>query len=487
MFFKVQLLQLQDTNSTKLILRNTLVNLQVYFLCWIIFSHQVSSIMSSSTIRQICGSLIVSLIHLLAGASIPLSSIIIPSLEMSDEEISWFASIITLGILVGSLAGCIYCDLIGRKKSLMIDCCGFLIGFTIIGFGGNDILMLCVGRFITGFFFGTMKCSMMVYICEFSQPRLRGLMGGLNMLVFMIGFSFHFLLNMMCHWTIVTLSLCVPAVLAFLGLALLQESPVWLMRRKGKETAEKSLKFFRGENSDIINELEEIKQSIAMTEESQGSKLSMFKNKVFYRPFSYLCFVMVALQWSSYPVLGTYMITIFKLTGSTFDPKISSLIVCFVRIIFALFTSSLLLHFPRRCIYFLAASITCLSLFLLGGFCYAASLYDLHDSFKILPLVFIIFIYIGFSLGYGTISIILQGEVFPPNMRSIGCGIILCFEMISAFTAIKTSGFIISCIGLHGLFCVYSAVVFLVILLAVFFMPETKDKTLAEIQKKYLE
>ena len=389
--------------------------------------------MFTSATRQIGGSLVVSLIHLLAGSSIPLSSIIIPDLEMSKEEISWFASIITLGIILGSVAGCVYCDIIGWRTSLIIDCFGYLAGFLIMGFGGKNIYMLCSGRFLTGFFLGTMKCSMMVYICEFSQPQYRGLMGGLNMLVFMIGFTFPFLLIMVCHWTVVTLSLSVPSILAILGLFLLQESPVWLMRRKGEDRAMKSLRFFRGDDCDVTKELEDIKESIANASENKQSKLSMMKSKSFYRPFLYLSCVMVALQWSSYPVLGTYMITIFQKTGSAFDPNVSSLIVCSVRIIFAAFTSSLLLKFPRRSIYFIAASISCLSLLLLGCFCYASQLYNLPETLKILPLIFIIFIYIGFSLGYGTISIILQGEVFPPQLRSLGCGIILCFEMISSF------------------------------------------------------
>ena len=441
--------------------------------------------MFSSAARQVGGSLVVSLIHLLAGSAIPLSSIIIPHLEMSEDEISWFASIITLGILAGSLAGCVYCDIIGWRTSLIFDCFGYLVGFSIIGFGGENIYMLCGGRFLTGFFLGTMKCSMMVYICEFSEPKYRGLMGGLNMLVFMIGFTFPFLLNMVLDWTMVTLSLSVPSILAIVGLFLLEESPVWLMRKKGEERAMKSLRFFRGGDADITKEMEEIKQNITETTEKQQSKLSMMKNRSFYRPFLYLCFVMAALQWSSYPVIGTYMITIFQQTGSAMDPKVSSLIVCFVRITFAAFTSSLLLRFPRRSIYFVAASISCLSLLLLGGFCFASQLYDLPEVMNILPLVFIIFLYIGFSLGYGSISIILQGEVFPPQMRSLGCGIILCFEMISSFAAIKSSGYIISSIGLHGMFWLYSAVVFMVIVLAYFCMPETKDKTMAEIQKEY--
>ena len=440
----------------------------------------------TSATRQVGGSLVVSLIHLLAGSSIPLSSIILPNLQVNNEESSWFASIIFLGMSLGSLAGSVYCDIIGRRSSLIIDCFGFLSGFLLIGLGGEiNIYLLCIGRVLTGFFMGTMKCSMMIYICEFCEPKYRGLVGGLNMLVFMIGFTAPFLLNMMCHWTVVTLSLSAPSLIAILGLFCLQESPVWLMRKKGEEQAIKSLKFFRGEETDIKKGIEDIKQSIAYTNESNQTKLSMMMTRSFYRPFLYFCYVMMALEWSSYPVLGTYMITIFQKTGSALNPNTSSLVVCSVRICFAAFTSSLLLRFPRRRIYFVAASVTCLSLLLLGGYVSASEVYDLPSLVNILPLVLIICIYIGFSLGYGTISIILQGEVFPPEMRSLGCGVIFCLEMISSFAATKCSGYIIGSIGLQGLFWLYSVVVFSVIVTAYFFMPETKDKTLAQIQAEY--
>ena len=441
--------------------------------------------MFSTEARQVCSSLIVSLVNMLGGASIPLSSIIIPEISLNSDEVSWFASIITLGILIGSLAGCIYCDHIGRRTSLIIDCFGFIVGFCIMGFGENGIIVLCAGRFLTGFFYGTMHCSMMVYICEFSQPHLRGLMGGLNVLFFAIGFTVPFLLNMVVHWTVVTMSLCLPAVLSILGLALLDESPVWLARKRGDERARASLIFFRGDKIDIGQEIEEIKSNVSSTKENTPNKLSKLKNKKFFKPFIYLSFVMIANEWSSYPVLGTYMITIFQQTGSTFDPKVSSLIVCFVRIFFAAFNSSLLLRFPRRTIYLLATSLTCLSLFILAGFCYASKYFDLSENLKILPLICIIFIYIGFSLGYGTIPIILQGEIFAPHMRSLGCGIILCLQMISCFVAIKSSASLIYTIGLHGLFGLYSLVVFTVLLVAFFLMPETKDRTLADIQSQY--
>ena len=176
----------------------------------------------TSASRQIGGSLVVSLIHLLAGSSIPLSSIILPHLPLNNEEASWFASIIFLGMSLGSLAGSVYCDIIGRRSSLILDCLGFLSGFLLMGLGGENIYLLCIGRVITGFFMGTMKCSMMIYICEFCDPKYRGLVGGLNMLVFMIGFTTPFLLNLMLHWTVVTLSLSAPSVAAIIGLLFLQ-------------------------------------------------------------------------------------------------------------------------------------------------------------------------------------------------------------------------------------------------------------------------
>ena len=141
--------------------------------------------MISARSRQLFGAVVVSLVHFLAGSSVTLSSIIIPSLQMSTEEISWFASILFLGVLIGSVSGCLYCDLIGWRSSLILDSLGFSIGFLLIGFGEQSIYFLCLGRFLNGFFTGTTKCSMMVYICEFSQPDLRGLLGAVNLMIFM--------------------------------------------------------------------------------------------------------------------------------------------------------------------------------------------------------------------------------------------------------------------------------------------------------------
>ncbi|XP_023335632.1 solute carrier family 2, facilitated glucose transporter member 8 [Eurytemora carolleeae] len=83
------------------------------------------------------------------GHIIPLSSFALPQLltgeagpMISVEEGSWFASMYPLGCLSGSILGGIQCDKVGRKKSMIIDCIGFIISFLILAFAESFPLLI---------------------------------------------------------------------------------------------------------------------------------------------------------------------------------------------------------------------------------------------------------------------------------------------------------------------------------------------------------
>ena len=63
---------------------------------------------------------------------------------------------------------------------------------------------------------------------------------------------------------------------------------------------------------------------------------------------------------------------------------------------------------------------------------------DTRDSISFLPLVFVVLMYTGFGLGYGPIVFILQGELLPSDLRSLGSGLLGVFDNISLFIAVKT-------------------------------------------------
>lgn len=78
-----------------------------------------------------------------------------------------------------------------------------------------------------------------------------------------------------------------------------------------------------------------------------------------------------------------------------------------------------------------------------------------------------------------------QGELFPADSRSFGNSILLFFQFVSSFVMIKVAPLLILSIGIYGLFWLFSAVVFFMFIFNLIFMPETKGRSLAEIENYY--
>ena len=90
-------------------------------------------------------------------------------------------------------------------------------------------------------------------------------------------------------------------------------------------------------------------------------------------------------------------------------------------------------------------------------------------------------------LAYANIMFMLQGELLPADKRSIGSGLLGIMDNVALFASIKTVPTLTSTLGIYGTFWLYSSIVFCVVGCAIFFMPETRGKTLEEIEKNYKE
>ena len=125
-----------------------------------------------------------------------------------------------------------------------------------------------------------------------------------------------------------------------------------------------------------------------------------------------------------------------------------------------------------------------------------------RDSISFLPLVSVVLMYTGFGLGYGPIVFMLQGgnkwrikvyhhrcqssgELLPSDMRSLGCGILGVLDNISLFISVKAVPSLVSSLGMHGAFALYSSFCLLNIIISFFVMPETKGLSLEEIEESY--
>ena len=91
----------------------------------------------------------------------------------------------------------------------------------------------------------------------------------------------------------------------------------------------------------------------------------------------------------------------------------------------------------------------------------------------------------GYSAGYNSVGNLLQGELLPADMRSVGVGLIATAEVLSSLSQTALVKPIEDAFGQGGLFLVFACVVLFLLLFSVGFMPETSALTLEQIENKW--
>ncbi len=101
-----------------------------------------------------------------------------------------------------------------------------------------------------------------------------------------------------------------------------------------------------------------------------------------------------------------------------------------------------------------------------------------------LPLMCVAIFVCAFSLGLNPISWLLVGEVFPLEWRSAGAAAATAFSYVCAFVAVKTFVDVREAIGLGGAFLGYAVVSLIGLVFSLVYVPETKGRTLDEMEPK---
>ena len=129
----------------------------------------------------------------------------------------------------------------------------------------------------------------------------------------------------------------VPCCLVILTLFFLPETPYWLIENNQFEEAQKSLKFFRGTNYDLSNELEEIQQKHLSKQKKQTFTWIMRRlfSPAFFRPFLCIGMLEILFMLSGFEVVMLYMHRILETTQSSIDPALGPVITGVVRVISA--------------------------------------------------------------------------------------------------------------------------------------------------------
>jgi SP family facilitated glucose transporter-like MFS transporter 8 len=341
---------------------------------------------------------------------------------------------------------------------------------------------MIVGRFLIGTAGGAYCFNIPVYVGETASKEIRGILLTFHqafvrlgiVFVYVLGWAFDlFTLNAICGALVVIFSV---------GFAFLPEAPVFLVRQKKCEMAEKSIATLRGKDYDPRLEVYELQRAF---EEACKAPKSSFKTEIRKRPTAKAFLIILCLffvfQMSGINAVIFYATKIFIESGIKMDPFLATVILGVVEFFATMGSIFLVDKFGRVFLLITSFSMSFVGLMGIGSF---FAVHANHEEFLTwLPLPSLCIFIIGFNLGMGTVPFVLLGEIFSHEAKKT----IAPFAQTMQFTMSFVIGILypalVNTVGTGFTFYIFAGFCLLGLIFTIFFIPETKNKSLGEIQK----
>ncbi|KAH0855292.1 hypothetical protein HID58_010647 [Brassica napus] len=386
------------------------------------------------------------------GYSAPTQSSIMKDLNLSIADASsilsilysLFGSILTVGLILGALICGKLTDLVGRVYTIWITNILFVIGWFAIAFA-KAVWLLDLGRLLQGISIGISAYLGPVYITEIAPRKLRGAACSMSQLFTGVGISVVYALGTVVAWRNLAILGSIPSLMILPLLFFIPESPRWLAKVGREKEVEEILSRLRGENSDVSDEAGEI---LAYTEhvKQQGDDRGFLK--LFQRKYAFsltIGVVLIALpQLGGLSGYSFYTESIFISTGVSSD------------------------------VGFISTSIVQMLAGVLG-----TVLVDVSGRRSLLLLYFG-----SYGLGMGSIPSIIASEIYPVDVKGAAgtmCGLA---SSISSWLVAYSFSFLFQW-STTGTFLMFTTVTGIGFVFIAKLVPETRGKSLEEIQSLF--
>ncbi len=406
-----------------------------------------------------------------------------PAFALDDLGLGWAVSSVLVGCLVGTQLAGRPSERIGRKKMLMVTALLFFVGAL-----GSAMAATFTGfiafRMLGGVAVGAASALSPVYIAELAPPADRGRLVSVNQLALVIGillafFSNYWLIAMGADnwpghaWRYMLGVGAVPAALFLFCLFFVPESPRWLLS-KGRRSEALSALHRVVSPAEAEREIAQMEQS--MDQMPTGRIGALFTTR--HRRLLLVGVVLAVLQQATgINAILYYAPIIFGKAGAgTSVALLQTIAVGFVNLAFTVIAMITIDRAGRRPL--LKGGFISMSIFLLllSGLFFAGRL----EGYGV--LVFILGFIAAFAVSSGPVTWVIISEIYPNQIRGMAVSVATLALWVANFVVSYTFPLLLAHLQGGYTFLIYAGINLLGFVFVSAFVPETKGKSLEELE-----
>jgi len=406
----------------------------------------------------------------------------------------WAMSSALIGCLVGAMASGYLADRFGRKRPLIAAAALFTIAALGTG-AANQFTIFIIFRLIGGLGIGLASAISPMYIAEISPAKMRGRLVSVNQLTIVIGILAAQIINYLIAekvpegvtdsmilqswngqtgWRWMFWAGTAPALMFFIFSFFIPESPRFLAK-SGKWTSAGAILEKIGGAQYAIQEQKDIAETLHGTSSKIDWK-ALSSKKV--RPVLVLGVVLAVFQqWCGINVIFNYAEEVFTAAGySVGDMLFNIVITGTVNLVFTFLAMRMVDSWGRRKLMLLGSIGLAVIYFMLGS--------SYYFELKGLAILVLVMVAIAtYAMTLAPITWVVLSEIFPNSIRGTAMAISTTALWMACFVLTYTFPILNKLLNASGTFWLYGFICFFGFLFILKKLPETKGKSLEEIEK----
>ncbi|MCW5981539.1 MAG: sugar porter family MFS transporter [Bryobacteraceae bacterium] len=401
---------------------------------------------------------------------------------LTDVQTEIAASALLIGCVFGAGVAGAASDRYGRRRMLLISAAMFALSAFAAALPRN-LAEFVIARFAGGLAIGVASVLSPLYIAEMAPADIRGRLVSINQFAIVIGILLAYFVSWqlaglgLASWRWMFVSAALPSALFFVALLRVPESPRWLVKEGRSPEALAVLKKVNGA-ADADAGLEAIRSAVA---EESGSLRQLLEPGL-RRPLIIAVGLAILQQITGVNTILFYGSLIYTehAGGQTASAALlANVIVGATNLVFTVVALAVIDRIGRKAILMLASGGMGLSLIVLGA------LFRLNPS-AIDAILAVILVYVAFfAVGMGPGVWVVMSELFPTRIRGRAMAIATVTLWIACTALTLTFLSLVNAVTVAGAFWIYAGICVFTFFFVWRAVPETKGKTLEEIERSW--